>query len=303
MNQTSPNHNAQDSGNELHVDKTLKDSAHPQHLEQDNRPHKTVLQDLREANIDRRIEIGIAFAGLLVAITLACVAYGQLKAMQDQATSIKAQLDEIKAGSIETQKLVAATEKIAEATRESMAQSKAALDATIHVSRTAQRAYVTHKKIEIEVLPATSGNQAQVWQFRAIWENIGNTPTRDARSHVNFLSIPTPLPKDFKFPDLGSPDHVLLTLGPQSTIGSSILGVDARIIKDVQDHKMHLYFWGWMTYHDILGSNILHVTKFCRELTEIHGDPLQPTARKKLLYNVCPYHNCIDDECLRKPKT
>ena len=222
--------------------------------------------------------------------------------MREQTAAMQAQLSEMKSGGIETGKLITATEKIANSTEDSVAQNKAALDATIEISRLGQRAWVTAKGIEIEKLPPKSGYQEVVWQFRAIGENIGATPTKNARSHVSFQFGPEKMPKDFRFPDLGSNENTPVVIGPKSSIGSSLLNVDANISKAVQARRMHLYFWGWMSYRDIFENTKQHMTKFCRELTEIHGDPVGTTGNTKIIFTHCPYHNCTDEECERHTK-
>ena len=269
---------------------------------QDNQPSKSLLQKWQDLSIDRQIESGVALVGLVIAGVLASTAIYQLNAMREQTTSMKDQLAEMKAGSAETGKLIAATEKIAEATSTGVAQSKAALEATVEASRLGQRAWVTAQNIQFEKLNNKGGDQVIGWQFRAIWENIGATPTRGARNHVSWLPIQNALPSDFRFPDLGASENIPLVLGPKASLGSGLMNVDTNTIKAVQERKIHLYFWGWMSYRDIFENTRLHITKFCRELTEIHGDPVRAGGPVRAIFTNCPYHNCTDEECDRKNK-
>jgi hypothetical protein len=177
-------------------------------------------------------------------------------------------------------------------------ETHALADATQQAFISVQRAFVGAKFIDPVGLTNLEGKTIVAWQFQTQWENNGTTPTRSALNHVSFAWRPSSLPKDFAYPDLGDSKNMPFVIGPKESVSSGLMPVNSDIIKQVQEGKMHLYFWGWATYHDVFKSTPEHVTKFCAELTTIHGNVLSPqVASRQWVYTHCGQHNCTDEEC------
>lgn len=261
---------------------------------------KRVWIELKSIEIDRKIELLFIFGGTVIAVLVLSNGLTQLEQMREQTNAMVRQLAEMQSGAADTKKAIAALERIAGATQSAIEQNKALLDATIQAARVGQRPWVVFKAIETEKRSSTDGDQVANWQFKAMWENVGSTPTKNAIARISWQAMPSVMPKDFPFPDLGDQGNVPVVLGPKAVVGSAAMKVDVSLIKAVQENKAHLYLWGWMSYRDIFENTKLHVTKFCRELAEIHGSPISGGGTTKFTFRHCPYHNCTDEECSQK---
>lgn len=265
-----------------------------------NRWIRRIWIELKSIEIDRKIELVFILGGTVIAGCVLSNGLSQLEQMREQTNAMIKQLGEMQSGAADTKKAIAALETIAVSTQSAIEQNKALLGATIEAAHVGQRPWVVFKAIETEKRPSAGGDQIAAWQFKAIWENVGSTPTKNAVSHVSLQPMPNPMPNDFKFPDLGDQGSVPVVLGPKAVVGSAAIKVDVSFIQAVQESKAHLYIWGWMSYRDIFENTKLHVTKFCRELTEIHGSPISGGGTTKFAFRHCPYHNCTDEECSKK---
>jgi hypothetical protein len=88
-----------------------------------------------------------------------------------------------------------------------------------------------------------------------------------------------------------------VTAGPHGEAGIEAAPIPANEVGALLSRRTRLYFWGWAKYHDIFEGTPEHITKFCMELVGFHGDPLSPSQSGAAIMNNCPVHNCYDDEC------
>ena len=187
----------------------------------------------------------------------------------------------------------------------SNAQSKIVLDATIAQSRLDQRAFAYFGKTMKDTPVSIPGHpEIQGWEFLPRVSNSGDTPTRSARHHASFLYLPTPVPNNFSFSDYVQqgpqvPDSPFM-LGPKEEITGTLLTIPFTVMEGVRDKTLHLYFYGWLTYHDIFPKTPLHISMFCMELADIRGQ-LVPGTNYLFTWTLCPRHNCADDECRGEP--
>jgi len=179
------------------------------------------------------------------------------------------------------------------------AQGQAALEATIAQSRLDQRAFVNFGKLMQDNGVVTSEHPGiQVWEFRPYMGNSGDTPTRNAQVHANFLFLPTALPANFSFVDLdqGSIPNTRFILGPkEDNVTGPLLSLPIYVLQAVKDKTAHLYFYGWLTYQDVFPKTPPHISMFCMELTDVRGQLAD--GSHQFLYALCQHHNCADDEC------
>jgi hypothetical protein len=141
----------------------------------------------------------------------------------------------------------------------------------------------------------TVSKKVFVWRFAATFEDAGNTPIQNGRYVFNNRFLYKPMPKDFEFPDYFEPRA--LAIGPRDTKTSGPIDVPPHILKQVQERRLNLYFWGWVAYRDIFAESKVHVTEFCEELTTVPQDPTVFTSGWQLLYSTGERHNCTDEDC------
>lgn len=230
---------------------------------QDKQPSKSLHQKWQDLGIDRQIESGVALVGLVVAGVLAVTAINQLNAMREQTTSMQAQLAEMKAGGIETGKLIAATEKIAEATSTGIAQSKAALEATIEASRLGQRAWVGQSTIKVTVLEASKPIRVEV-----IFTNTGQSPALKTKG-LFFMQVkerPIDIGKvnlDQLAKSLKDPSSIS-TVFPNKALSiqtNAIVPATEKDIAEIKAGRLEILVIGRVTYFDIFQT--AHVTAVC----------------------------------------
>lgn len=162
----------------------------------------------------------------------------------------------------------------------------------------ANRAFVISKGIDAE-FQFDSAVGRNLWSVAPKWENTGNSPTRDLHMYVNWCPRNSPLPAGFTFPDLASTGDITLShLGPhESKLGASYK-IGPEIISVVQNHGAMFYFYGWVTYKDLLDEKTVHKTRFCRVVTDFKGNPYDVTG--SAIYSECG-HDCEDEECDKQP--
>jgi len=154
-----------------------------------------------------------------------------------------------------------------------------------------QRASVFLKDLDAIKVFGVEPKKVIAWDFIFKWENSGNTPAKNMVSYVTFVVRKDPLPEDFKFSDSGGKKYTPIDLGPHAIITTAPLSVSIDNITAVRDHSMHLYFYGWVKYRDILKNTPDHITRFCYEVMEIYGDPTDPNTKAEAALNVHAKHN------------
>src|SRR5262245_56571915 len=137
-------------------------------------------------------------------------------------------------------------------------------------------------------------------RVRVRWENFGNTPPRDLRTHVVWQAREDPIPKDFAFPDLNEKGQILQahpgtrSLVPPRSSAVSTPAIDIPVsIAGKVGKKLRIYMWGWARYRDVFESQATYITLFCFDITHI---TIQD-GNVNLVSAYCPEHNCTDKEC------
>jgi hypothetical protein len=144
------------------------------------------------------------------------------------------------------------------------------------------------------------------WRFRPIWQNSGDTPTKNMTMHTSCDLRNTPLPTGFDF-DQGTTRTGTGLLGPRATSMGGlaptppIAAVTSQNLWDVQQGRQFLYLWGWVRYFDVFPNTKQHITRFCWMVMPV-GDPFtyvpndpQHTLRFDNIHHT--EGNCADDEC------
>lgn len=240
-----------------------KDSARQSQTGTHVHPSKSFLQQWRELSLDRKIESVIGAVGLTVAIVLAYTAVNQLDAMQEQTAAMKSQLAEMKSGGVETGKLIAATEKIAEATSTGVVQSKTALDATIEASRLGQRAWVGPANMKMMTFEAGKPIRVEV-----VFTNTGHSPALKAKGFLFIRIRESPI-------DIGNfnLDEMAKSLKDRPSISTvfpngalslqtePIGPATEKYINEVKAGRLEILILGKVTYLDIFQNT--HISTVC----------------------------------------
>jgi hypothetical protein len=164
-----------------------------------------------------------------------------------------------------------------------------------------QRAFIAYASIETYSHYETSTGELW-WFFDPIWENAGNTPTRNMRSSDNSYFGSTPLPQGFSFPELPgnvTNNEMPSLLGPKGQILGETIQVTGKGLAEVQAGRKYFYIWGCTKYHDVFSGTPEHVTKFAVKVS-VYGNPTLPSGPTNPVgfdYTLLPKHNCADGEC------
>jgi hypothetical protein len=144
-----------------------------------------------------------------------------------------------------------------------------------------------------------SSGQIIAIQLTLQWENGGTTPTRQAKSEVNWKTFPGDIPADFDFQDVGNVRRNDFFISPK-TAGNATETIPIGDIISAQKGKTRLFVWGWITYRDIFSKTPLRLTEFCDELTNIQSSTesiTDPSANITADFSLCITHNCSDEDC------
>jgi hypothetical protein len=155
---------------------------------------------------------------------------------------------EIHGGSIQTDKLVAAAERIAAASENAIGQSVESL-------RLDQRAWLNIKSIGID--RPTPGNPV------GIAVNMTNTGKTVAR-HVVFLTVLQETKGPIGAFEIEGAPHKFAVAFPNANYSS--IGTGKRLltkddIEEIKSGKQRIYIFGRITYDDVFGKS--HFTQFC----------------------------------------
>lgn len=172
-------------------------------------------------------------------------------------------------------------------------------------SRATQRAFVNiaSPSHQINRIFNPQTNQIEQLEVFTIWENSGNTPTRNMTVHENYKPLEGPIPDDFPYTDIwdsGKPKvNIPVSLGPKQRRWGYLLKIKPQDVQKAIKGDLRLYFYGWARYHDVFFWSKEHLMEFCRELIFDDGaaalDPTVPTINTRMID--CPNHNCTDEEC------
>jgi len=132
------------------------------------------------------------------------------------------------------------------------------------------------------------------WSFRPVWENSGETHTKNMTIHTDHELRDSRLPLNFAFRD-NQNAHGVMLLGPKAAqAGGATREFTTSELLEVQSGKRFLYVWGWVKYNDIFPGTPNRITRFCGQVI-VSGDPAKSSA--VFTYPIHPAGNCADDEC------
>jgi hypothetical protein len=167
-----------------------------------------------------------------------------------------------------------------------------------------QRAYVS---VTFKAVAHMDGETSKItdYAFTPIWQNDGNTPTRDMRNHVSIRLFEGPIPRNWDVRDIWSdgvsPDEgnrVALGIAPGRFLeGQSIAVSLDEMVKIVSETKTAL-LWGWAEYDDVFPKTKKHVTRFAVQIAAA-GNP-HDHQQLNFTYIFLPNYNCSDEECERQ---
>jgi hypothetical protein len=147
------------------------------------------------------------------------------------------------------------------------------------------------------------------WRVAPVWENSGDTPTRDLRIYTDGWFSNAPIPADFNFNTITPPVQPANgLLGPKvSNNGGQYphfphqAALTPQDILDVQTGRKFFYVWRWARYRDILPDTPEHITRFCWRVL-FTGSPFafNPLVNANGVTVSNHYENrgnCTDEEC------
>ena len=162
-----------------------------------------------------------------------------------------------------------------------------------------QRAYVNFNTIIPQTVKSDDGKTLKGINFFVSWTNSGTTPTKTASSQVYMRALRSELPKGFDLADLLPIKRNATVVGPKASVFEA-LRAPINDIRDVNEGKSHLYFWGWFAYRDIFPSTPQRLTEFCVELTNLKSTKPDITdLSTEFNFNLvpCGRHDCYDEDC------
>lgn len=194
----------------------------------------------------------------------------------EQLDILKGQLNEMRTGGTQTEKVITEMNRIAASMEESAKQSKTALEYTIEKSRLDQRAWLTVKAAKVRHIIAT-GNVPMV----AIeLHNSGQSPALRTRmdQHVSFIMSKLP---EGPMPSISrGGDESIGVVGPDSSVVSDFIMNDPlteALMTHLKSGKWSIITYGKATYFDIF--KVEHQTSFCFILQDIAKYELSPCAK------------------------
>jgi hypothetical protein len=111
-----------------------------------------------------------------------------------------------------------------------------------------QRAYVTVKEMSARI--DRENNNVRAVYFRAIWENGGNTPARNARQSIAMKGFDPDMPPDFDYAENELPDMAIVTgirvIGARATMKTDEIPLPGALLPLIQAKKGKVYLWGWL---------------------------------------------------------
>lgn len=131
-----------------------------------------------------------------------------------------------------------------------------------------RRAFVFPNGIEVTKLVYSTG-----LDFRIVWKNSGDTPTRNLNVGLTQIVSDAPLPRDYSFPEGDDLADIDVTTGvgiipPGSSRTGGLAPFRANdVITDsdvlaINARSKFLYLTGYAAYSDIFDTDVVHLTRF-----------------------------------------
>jgi hypothetical protein len=192
----------------------------------------------------------IKFSDAVMLLLTAFIAVGTIIS----AKAIYLQYHEMHDGSAQTDKIIAADQRIATAMENAVGQAGIALNASINASRTDQRAWASIKEIKLSK-PLTVGRPAQI-SVTVI--NTGKTPALDTvLSEVRIGPSETDRNRDLVVHD--SEREVIAPNNTDTFFANATYDDDS--IRAILVGTIPIYIRGKFEYKDVFGAT--HTTAFC----------------------------------------
>jgi hypothetical protein len=241
---------------------------------------------------------------------------------------MQGQLDQMKAAAAQTERAIAATNRLAEnaaAQSEAARQiAKAAIIAnqvnrhivdeateanTINKKAIAgvQRAFIVSNGVRFESTPSPFNTPKMtippIWTAFLEMENSGNTPTEKLLLNARCVRNPTSIDE----PTILKPRTVFDagvsrkdTFGPRQSkvvTSCSLLSVPTAITKSPD--AFWVYIFGTAEYEDEFNRNVAHITEFCYAIPVVFviGRFAEEEDFRENSVSLCNVHNCIDEQC------
>jgi Flp pilus assembly protein TadG len=161
----------------------------------------------------------------------------------------------------------------------------------------ANRAYVMFRGLNLAGAVAGDNPTASKFRINPVWENIGNTPTKDMTLYTN-PAKPVSIILDMTMPK--TPDISQGMLAPHTNGMGGSSYVTGQDLLNIRDGKLRLYIWGWTRYHDVFPGTPERQTRFCLIVNSVEGDPNVPGESTLGGVPCGPFANnyeCTDDSC------
>jgi hypothetical protein len=162
-----------------------------------------------------------------------------------------------------------------------------------------QRAFVSFIGA-ISATKTVSGNKNTDLVLILPWQNLGVTPTKNARSRVNWKTFPGDMPTGFDFADIGTVEPRQFEIPPKE-MGNATMTIPIGWIDATKKGNVHLFVWGWITYYDIFANIPMRLSEFFDEITDIKSSPddiTDASANITWQLSLCRVpHNCSDEQC------
>lgn len=179
--------------------------------------------------------------------------------------------------------------------------ARKAADVAEHGLITAQRPFVVPGPLTWR--PVSDAKGGIVWQFYGAWENRGNTPTKNFKSYfvkafgIRISDVGDPFGGNLGMTEEDKRRSTPNYIAPMGNIGMGPVSVAGADLAAVQKREAPLAFGGVATYESNLPGDRPHITKFCRFVTEIEGNPLMADHNLVIGFSSCRTNNCVDDDC------
>jgi hypothetical protein len=160
------------------------------------------------------------------------------------------------------------------------------------------RAYVAFRGLNLSGSINGADPSASRFAINPVWENVGNTPTRDMQIYTNpAKEIKHPL-LDMSMPK--TPNIAPGMLAPHTTgMGSSTYVTGDQLLA-IRDGRLRMYMWGWARYRDVFAGTPMRQSRFCILINTFQGDPNVP-GEASVSGSPCGQYGdnyeCSDQEC------
>jgi len=140
--------------------------------------------------------------------------------------------------------------------------------------KTIQRPYVYIDHYRWTWHPDVNRPGRYFYTIRPVLVNAGPLATKDLRTWTQYRFEDGPVPDDFDFPMSGEPGPT--SIGPHGSIALYAKQITDDELIAIRDRRRFFYVYGVATYHDHFEGTPVHVTRFCANIAEVYGDPLNP---------------------------